>query len=148
MDFPIIELLDEQASKDWLEEHFHPEGMRCPQCGASRDAARAFRQTRESKLVVYRCYECDGVYNLYSGTLFEGSRLRAEQVVLLLRGVLKGQPSSEIAREVGVSKPTVLLWRHRLQAQAAEQQPQTPLPDSEAEVDEVFQNAGEKRCRA
>ena len=147
MDFPIIDLLDEQISKQWIADHFHPEGLKCPHCGANRNEAREFRQTAESKLTVYRCYQCDGIYNLYSGTLFAGSRLPPRKVILLLRGVLKGQPSTELAREIEVAKDTVLTWRHRIQAQAETLQSQTALPDAETETDEVFQNAGKKRSR-
>jgi hypothetical protein len=40
---------------------------------------------------VYRCLKCEGIYNLYSGTLFEKKHLRPSQVILLLRGAaLKG----------------------------------------------------------
>jgi transposase len=69
-------------------------------------------------------------------------------VVLLLQGVLQGKPSKQLARELGLTEKTVLLWRHRLQAQAETLQPSTALPDRAAESDEMFQNAGEKRDRA
>jgi len=39
-----------------------------------------------------------GVYNLYSGTVFEGSYLSPSQVILLLRGICKGETSAQIAK--------------------------------------------------
>ena len=145
MDFPIVDLLDRQRSLDWLEQHFHAQGVCCPHCGASRDEARLFRVNRGSGLPVYRCQHCDGIYNVYSQTVFAGSQLTAPQVVLLLQGVLQGKPSRQLGRELNLTEVTVLLWRHRLQAQAEHLQPETALPDLNTESDEMFQNAGEKR---
>jgi transposase-like protein len=145
MDFPIIDLLDTDASTAWVERHFHPQGLKCPHCQAGRDQARFFRVNRGSGLTVYRCLRCDGIYHLYSGTLFAESQLTPEQVVLLLQGVLQGKSSCQIGREIGLTEKTVRKWRHRLQAQAEHLQPATPLSDVETESDELFQNAGEKR---
>ena len=145
MDFPIIDLLDMDASTAWVERHFHPQGLKCPHCQAGRDEARFFRVNRGSGLTVYRCLRCDGIYNLYSETLFADSQLTPEQVVLLLQGVLQGKPSQQIGREIGLTEKTVRKWRHRVQAQAERLQPDSPLSDWETESDELFQNAGEKR---
>lgn len=145
MDFPIIDLLDEEMSVAWLMAHFHPDGLRCPHCQADHRESRYFRANVGSGLPVYRCAICDGIYHLYSGTLFEGSQLTPAQVVLLLRGFLQGQSSAQLSRELALAYKTVLKWRHRLQANAQALQPQTALPDHHSESDEMFQNAGEKR---
>ena len=143
MIFPITDLLDDGQSEKWLTEHFHPEGMRCPKCGSTR--RRLFRETQTSRLSVYRCLRCEGIYNLYSGTVFEKKHLRPSQVVLLLRGVSKGEPSMTLARELGVSRATVHELRKELQENARRLQPEEPLVDEHTETDEMFQNAGEKR---
>jgi transposase-like protein len=145
MDFPIIDLLDEDVSEAWLMKHFHPEGLKCPHCRADHDKARYFRANVGSGLPVYRCNFCHGVYHLYSGTLFEGSQLTPSQVVLLLRGFLQGQSSAQLSRELDLAYKTVLKWRHRFQANAETLQPETPIPDYASESDELFQNAGGKR---
>jgi transposase-like protein len=145
MDFPIIDLLDMDASTAWIERHFHPHGLRCPHFQAPRQQARFFRVNGGSGLPVYRCLRCDGIYHLFSGTLFAESQLTPEQVVLLLQGVLQGKPSAQLGREIGLTEKTVRKWRHRLQAQAEALQPDSPLSDLETESDELFQNAGEKR---
>jgi len=146
MDFPITDLLDEDRSVAWLMEHFHPDGLSCPHCQADHSEARYFRSNVRSGLSVYRCTVCDGIYHLYSGTLFDGSQLTPMQVVLLLRGFLKGQSSAQLSRELDLAYKTVLKWRHRFQANAEVMQPDTPISDQASESDEMFQNAGEKRC--
>ena len=148
MDFPIIDLLDEELSIEWLMSHFHPTGLRCPHCYADSIKARYFRINVGSGLPVYRCTECEGIYHLYSGTLFEGCHLTPCQVVLLLRGVVQGSSSYQLSRELDLADKTVLKWRHRLQANAVALQPQTALSDNYSESDEMFQNSGEKRARA
>ena len=145
MDFPIVELLDDDVSAIWLQKYFHPEGLMCPHCAADVTEARQFRTTARSRLTVYRCQRCQGIYNLYSGTLFAGKHLHPAQVVLLLRGVCKGEPAATLARELGLCRQTVHDLRQRLQASAERLQPPEALPDVQTETDELFQNAGEKR---
>lgn len=145
MDFPIVELIDDELGAAWVQKHFHPHGLKCPHCQASVDNGREFRQTQTSGLTVYRCRQCGGTYNLYSGTVFEGRRLRPAQVVLLLRGLCKGEPATVLARELGLNRQTVHELRRRLHANGERLQTDTPLSDERTETDELFQNAGEKR---
>lgn len=145
MEFPIIELLDPEQSERWILEHFHPEGLKCPRCQTSVDDAHRFRETRKSQLTVYRCNHCLQPYNLYTGTVFQQRHLTPPQVILLVRGVVKGEPTTTLAAELGMSYQTVLNIRHDLQANARQMQPDDPLPDNVTESDEMFQNAGEKR---
>jgi transposase-like protein len=145
MDFPITDLMSEKASEEWIMEYFHPTGIRCPHCGAAWAEAFEFRTTRKSQLMVYRCRACHGIYNLYSGTVFEARQLRPAQVVLLVRGVLKGESAATLARELGMSRTTITELRHRIQQNAADLQTQYPLQDNVVEADEMFQNAGGKR---
>ena len=145
MEFPITELLDYDSSVAWIIKHFHPTGFKCPECGAPRSKARIFRETQRSQLVVYRCNQCNSAYNLYSGTIFQQTHLTPMQVVLLMRGVCKGESSKVLAAELKLNYVTVLTLRHEAQANAERAQPDTPLPDEHTETDEMFQNAGEKR---
>jgi transposase-like protein len=144
MDFPITDLMSEKASAEWIMEYFHPTGIRCPHCEAAWAKAFEFRTTRKSHLTVYRCRECGGIYNLYSGTIFEARQLRPAQVVLLVRGVLKGESAATLARELGMSRTTITELRHLIQQNAAHLQTETALKDNVVEADEMFQNAGEK----
>ena len=148
MDFPILTLLDTETSVSWVEQHFHPDGFGCPHCQAGLADARLFRTNRGSTLPVYRCRTCQGVYTLYTRTIFEGAQLLPTQVVLLLRGVFQGQSSAQLARELDLTEKTVLKWRHRLNDRAEAIQPDTPLSDTATESDEMFQNAGEKKLGA
>ena len=145
MDFPIVDLLDDEMSTAWVLKYFHPRGLRCPHCTARVERARIFRAGKRNKLCVYRCERCQGVYTAYSGTVFEGKHLQPAQVIMLLRGVCKGEPSLTLAREIHLSRRTVHDLRQVLQANAEHAQPRGRLTDPRTETDELFQNAGEKR---
>src|SRR5574341_837984 len=145
MEFPIVDLLGAEACERWLLEHLHPNGWKCPRCGAGVEEAHRFRRTKKSRLTVYRCNHCQPPYNLYSRTVFEKRQVTVQQAVLLIRGVVQGEPSNRLARKLGLHEKTVLDIRHDLQDNARRLQPNTPLPDEATETDEMFQNAGEKR---
>ena len=119
--------------------------MSCPQCGRSLENARRFRVIKSSQVPDYRCRGCDKTYNVYSRTVFEGRRLTPEQVVLLVRGVVKGEQAQILASEVGVCRQTVQAIRQQLHSNAQLMQPDNPLEaDEHTETDELYQNAGEK----
>ena len=145
MEFPITELLDYENSVEWILKHFHPNGQECPKCHSSLEQSRVFRRTRSSDLQVQRCLDCGATYNLYTGSVFQGSQWTPMQVVLLMRGICKGETTRELAGELGLNYKTVLTMRHRVQANAELEQPTSPLPDTHSETEEMFQNAGEKR---
>lgn len=147
MIFPITDLLDEQESDKWVKKYFHPNGLRCPGCDATTRYARPFR-TLKRGLVDYRCRQCQSVYNLYTGAIFAGSNIDPRRVVLLLRGVCKGEPATVLSEELELSRRSIHKWRKRIQQNAYTMLSQTRLPDSETETDEMFQNAGEKRRKA
>src|SRR5262245_47225414 len=144
MIFPISELLDERESQAWVERSFHPQGLRCPGCQAPPDQAREVRRQKRG-LVEYRCQPCQRTYNLYTGTLFAGSNLEPRRVVLLVRGVCKGEPATVLAEELALSRQSVYRWRKRLQAKGYGMLSEKAVSDGETETDEMFQNAGEKR---
>src|SRR5258708_25951020 len=106
IEFPIVDLMSSQNSYEWLVVYLHPQGMVWPHCGAGLLEARAFRGTRSSQVPDYRCRRCDKTYNVYSQTVFEGRRLKPEQGVLLVRGVVKGEHAQILADEVRVCRQT------------------------------------------
>ena len=148
MEFPIHDLLGYEESVEWLMGHFHPEGLRCPECHQPVEKAREFRQTKRSELTVYRCRQCESIYNLYTGTVFQGRHMSPPKVVMFVRGVCKGEPTTVLAAELEMDYKMALQLRHEIQRNAEQEQPDRPLTDQQTETDEMFQNAGEKRRQA
>src|SRR5262245_23962729 len=145
MDFPILNICDDELAEVWLRKYFHPHGLHCPECQASLKQARFFGHTRRSHVTRYRCRRCQTVYTVYSQTLFANKHLRPAQVILLLRGVCKGESTASLSRELRLAYDTVHHLRQQLHANAIRFQPETPLLDAVTETDEMVQNAGEKR---
>ncbi len=141
IDFPITELLDDSNCMLWLERHLHPDGVKCPHCGSTE--GRLFRPQRS--FPAYRCRACDGYYTLLTGTAFEKTRQRPATLVLLLRGIAKGEPTARLARELGLSRKQVHTLRQRVQANLNDTAPTGFMTGTAFEADELYQNAGEKR---
>jgi transposase-like protein len=141
IDFPIDELLDEEECARWLEKYLHPTGLQCPRCaGTEKRIAQ-----RNGYWTAYRCKACDRYYSLLTRTVFEKTRQPPSKVVLILRGIAKGEPTARLSRELGIGRPRLHSMRKQIQQQLLATRPQTPMTDRVLEADELYQNAGEKK---
>ena len=145
MDFPILDLMDQQACYDKLLHLLHPDGLACPRCGGGRNRYTIHRRRENSPLIDYRCKTCRRVFNLFTATAWQGTHRTPAEILLILRGFAQGVSTARLARELGASRPHLLELRHEVQARAAAAADRTPLPDNSVEADEMYQNAGEKR---
>jgi transposase-like protein len=144
IDFPIGELLDDSICTLWLERHLHPDGLTCPHCRHSE--RRLFRA--QGHFPAYRWRACDGDYTLLTGTVFAKTRQRPATLVLLLRGIAKGESTARLARELGVSRKQLHTLRQRIQAHLNATAPTDQMAGTAFEADELYQNAGEKKYAA
>ena len=77
MDFPIAELMDEDACYAKLLHWLHPDGLACPRCGA-RDGLGVHRRHR-APILDYRCKACRRVFNAFTGTALQGTQRPARR---------------------------------------------------------------------
>jgi len=89
MDFPILDLMDQDGCYHKLPDLLHPDGLVCPHC-AARDGLNVHRHRPESAVVGYRCNGCCRVFNLFTGTPWQGTHLSPSQILLTLRGIAQG----------------------------------------------------------
>lgn len=141
IDFSITELLDDEACVTWLERHLHPDGFVCPHCRSTN--RRLFRQ--QGSFPGYRCRDCDGYYTLLSNTVFARTRRSAATIVLLLRGIAKGESTARLSRELGWDRKHLGILRQRIQNNLYETLPTERMDGITFEADELYQNAGEKK---
>jgi hypothetical protein len=87
---------------------------------------------------------CAGYYTLLTGTAFAKTRRCPATLVLLLRGIAKGEPTARLARELGLSRKQVHTLRHRVQANLNATAPTEVMRGTAFEADELYQNAGKK----
>jgi len=146
MDFPIIDLMDEQACYTQLVDWLHPDGLACARCHR-HDRMVVHRRGRDPVLD-FRCGHCHRVFNAFTGTALHGSRRLPRELVLIVRGFAQGVPTAQLARELDCDRSELLNLRHRLQDLAFRNRDLLPLDDKVLEADETYQNAGEKRRAA
>jgi transposase-like protein len=144
IDLAISELLDESGCERWLESYLHPQGFACAHCGGRE--RWFFRE--QGYFPAYRCKACQGYYTLLSGTVFQKTRQPPSKLVLLIRGIAKGESSARPSRELGIGRTRVMRLRHAMQNNLYETLPTDTMPGQAFEADEVYQNAGEKRHTA
>jgi transposase len=141
--FPINELLDEQRCYDYLLEVLYPEGLHCPN-GHLLPPEQAPHDRHRDPIFDYKCRVCGMVYNLFTDTIWNGSRYSCATIILIMRGVVQGTPTKHLAEKLGINRSHLLKLRHEIQKLAESCLPSTPLSDSHTESDEMYQNAGEK----
>ncbi|WP_250126665.1 IS1595 family transposase [Chroococcidiopsis sp. CCMEE 29] len=141
--FPITDLLDEQECYNYLLHVLHPNGL-CCQLGHPLPQDQAPHDRSRSTILKYKCRICSRVFNLFTRTVWSGTRYSCVQVVLIMRGFVQGHSTNQVAGELDLDYSNLLRRRHQIQQLGLERQPKKPLLDQETEADEMFQNAGEK----
>jgi hypothetical protein len=116
-----------------------PKGLKCPHCGSPD--RRLFRA--QGHLPAYRCRVCDGYDTLLTGTVFATTRQPPSTLVLLRRGMARGEPTACLACELRRSRPQLHTVRQRLQAHINATAPTDVMPGTAFEADERDHNAGE-----
>ena len=70
MDFPLTDLMDQDACYAGLVALLHPGGLACPACGDGNHL-RVHRRHR-APVLDYRCLSCGRVFNAFTGTSLGG----------------------------------------------------------------------------
>src|SRR4051812_18768658 len=99
MDFPLTDLMDQDACYQKLVGLLHPDGPACPGCNAT-DRLRVHRRHR-APVLVSLCLACGRVFNAFTATALQGTHRRPAEIMLILRGIAQGVPTARLARELG-----------------------------------------------
>jgi ISXO2 transposase-like protein len=142
MDFPIVDLMDQDACYHKLVGLLHPDGLACPSCKAD-DYTHVHRRHR-APVLDYRCTACRRVFNAFTGTPLGGTHRTPAQIMLILRGFAQGVPTAQLARQLSCDREHLLELRRLMQDNAERWLDRNPLGDDVVEGDEMCQNAGEK----
>lgn len=85
------------------------------------------------------------LHTILSGTIFEKTRQPPARLVLMLRGIAKGESTARLAREFAVSRKQMHTIRHRVHENLSQTLPTRVREDEvEFEADALYQNSGEK----
>ncbi len=99
MDFSLNDYMDEDACYGKLVELLHPDGLACPRCSLRQRLA--IHHCHRAPVLDCQCSDCGRVFNAWTGTFLQGTHRRPSQILLILRGVAQGQPTAQMARELG-----------------------------------------------
>jgi transposase-like protein len=142
MDFPLIDLMDQDACYHKLLALLHPDGLACPKCKTD-DHLRVHRRHR-APVLHFRCTACGRVFNAFTGIELEGMHRQPAAVMLILRGFAQSAPTEPPGRELGFYHKHLLELRRRLQDNPKRWLDRNPPGDDVVEADEMDQNAGAK----
>ena len=121
-EWPITDLLDEQACYDYLLHSLWPAGLHCPR-GHRLPPDQAPHDRHRAPVLDYRCRQCGAVFNLFTGTVFSKTRYSCRIVVLILRGIAQGVPTKHLAAELHIDRGCLLARRHAIQTLLAQRFP-------------------------
>jgi len=141
IDFPMTDLLDDSACVAWLEQHLHPTGLVCPRCQSTE--RRLFRE--HPFFPTYRCRLCQRTYIILTGTVFAKTRQRPATIVMLLRGIAKGESTARLSRELDLDRKRLGELRQQIQTNLYDTLPGEVMTGTAFEADELYQNAAEKK---
>ncbi|MGE5757066.1 MAG: hypothetical protein ACM35G_15350 [Planctomycetaceae bacterium] len=148
MDFPIPDLMDQDACFAKRVGWVHPDGLglACPR-GGGRDGLVTHRRHR-APAPGYRCASRRRVFNVVTGNAPRASKQRPVEPASILRGATRGVSIARPARGPGCERQERLDLRHRLQHLARRPRDRSRLDDPVMEADAMDRNAGgERGCR-
>src|ERR687885_75941 len=112
LQFPLDDLLDEQACYDFLLRVLHPDGLRCPQ-GHALPTDQAAHDRHRAPILDERCRSCGAIFNLVTGTIWAKSHYRCTTIVQILRGIAQGVPTKHCTRMLGRKAASIRMRRTR-----------------------------------
>ena len=126
---------DERSCIEHLELLRWPCGIICPLCGASR------KVYRRKRLGIYKCSDCGKEFSIRKNTIFEESPIPMRKWFIaswLVTSNRKGIPSTQMAREIGVTQKTAWFVLGRLREVYGSMNGHGGPVDGEVEADETF----------
>jgi transposase-like protein len=73
----------------------------------------------------YKCRACGKVYNIFTETIWSGSRYSCVTIVLIARDIGQGTPTKHLAEELGIDQSHLLKRRHEIQSWTKERLPRS-----------------------
>ena len=105
--------MEEDKRYAFLVELVHPTGLQCPDCQTPSEKLGIHCYNR-APLFLYRC-PCGCYFNVWTGTMLQGTRWRPSIWVQVLRGFAQGTPTLRFSKEIGLLRMYLTAIRHKCQ---------------------------------
>jgi len=138
----VIELFQTFQTQDQAIEHL--EKVRwagtphCPYCGSLSTGRHA---SADRNMARWQCRDCHRAFAVTVGTLFHGTHIALRNWFLVLALMLNAKKSAsayQIARDLGMRRPTVWSMMHRIRTAMAADPDQERLLQGIVEADETY----------
>lgn len=103
---------DEESARLYFERNRWNGEAHCGHCGSTSVA-----ETKNHKPMAYRCRDCRKHFSVRTGTVLAESRLPLQKwllAIFMLTSARKGIPSTQMARELGVTQKTAWFLAQRI----------------------------------
>jgi transposase-like protein len=123
---------------DFLEQVRWRGDPACVYCGSLSVCQHA---SGDRKMPRWQCQDCSRAFAVTVGTIFHGTHMPLQTWFMLLALMLNAKKSAsacQIARDLGVRRPTVWSMMHRVRVAMAEDQNQSRLLHGIVEADEAY----------
>jgi transposase-like protein len=109
---------NEDAARSHIEFRRWADQPVCPRCGS---VSRMYQEARNGHGGYYRCSDCNEVFTVRTGTIFERSHVPLHKwlyAIYLVVTVRKGISSLQLSKEIGVTQKTAWFMLQRLREAA------------------------------
>lgn len=110
----------------------------CPYCGSEKVGRHASGDRSQSR---WQCRDCTRAFAVTVGTIFHGTHIELKNWFLVLALMLNAKKSAsayQIARDLGMRRPTVWSMMHRVRKAMAADPAQRALLHGVVEMDETY----------
>ena len=136
---------NEEAARKFFETRRWADEPVCGHCGSV-----AVTECKDHKPMAYRCKDCRKHFSVRTGTVLAESRLPLLKWLLaiyMLTSARKGIPSTQMARELGVTQKTAWFLAQRIRETWLKDQGDNDMGDH-TQVDETYVGGKEKNKHA
>lgn len=127
---------NEEAARQFFEAKRWPSGVGCAHCG-SLNVAECANQIP----MPYRCRDCRKHFSVRTSTVLTESKLPLHKwlmAIYMMTTARKGIPSTQMARELGVTQKSAWFLAQRIRETWLAGQSDEPMSGNPVEVDEVY----------
>lgn len=136
---------DEEAARRFFEARRWAGEAVCGHCGSL-----SVTECKNHKPMAYRCKDCRKHFSVRTGTVLAESRLPLQKwllAIFMLTSARKGIPSTQMARELGITQKSAWFLAQRIRETWLKDQDGTDMGDH-TQVDETYVGGVEKNKHA